>query len=406
MDCEAPSTSTCKTNEQLDRLYKNGGYENQQGDAELDICNYYYMWEDSHEDVLIQLEGELQKEEIEAQNKAESTERIVKELEKNAKDFDELCKMVKQWNNEKAVRDERKAEKLRVIELRRQLAIENKNVSMFCCFVCSKVFTDEEGMRQHVSDVHLATKKEYKYKCPKCFRRFVTYQHLERHLETHSHVLLTCAVCKREFKEAISVEVHMSKVHGLSIHGVKIEKTHQCRACGKAFGVSEELRRHKWYCGSKEQIAERRRKARQELDAMSAVSQDSSARSVASSETASTLSIGSSSGRPVKDKSCPYCFLVCASMQSRRRHIERKHPEKVGEPETDQHTYVKVLSATLPYACEQCCKTFATHSSLSIHRRRVHEDRNDHVCPTCSRRYPLGSELRKHIRRVHEKDSS
>lgn len=41
--------------EQLDRLYKNGGYENQQGDAELDICNYYYMWEDSHEDVLIQV---------------------------------------------------------------------------------------------------------------------------------------------------------------------------------------------------------------------------------------------------------------------------------------------------------------------------------------------------------------
>ncbi|VDO59922.1 unnamed protein product [Heligmosomoides polygyrus] len=157
-----------------------------------------------------------------------------------------------------------------------------------------------------------------------------------------------------------------------------------------------------WYCGRRKQIAEQRRK-------------DGTARSVDSSETSTTSSVGGSSLRPVKgteplrvfsDKSCPYCFLVCASMQSRRRHIVNIHPEKADEPEVDQHTYVRMVSAALPYECGQCCKAFASHPSLSLHRRRVHEDRKDHVCPTCSRRYPLGSELRKHIRRVHEKPLS
>ncbi|PIO70012.1 zinc finger, C2H2 type [Teladorsagia circumcincta] len=130
-----------------------------------------------------------------------------------------------------------------------------------------------------------------------------------------------------------------------------------------------------------------------------------------SSGAASVVSIGSASGRPVKDKSCPFCFLVCASMQSRRRHIERKHPEKLNDPSVKEHGYVKVVSfimtlfkAALPYACDICSKAFASHASLSTHKKRIHENVKRHECSTCGKSYPLPSELRKHIKRVHERD--
>ncbi|VDL63004.1 unnamed protein product [Nippostrongylus brasiliensis] len=353
------------------------------------------MMEDSYEEIINQLEEELKKEEEEAKTKADAAEELIKEMEKSAKDFKETRKMVQKWKNLRDVREQRVAE-------------NQRKVTLFCCFVCSKMFIDEEGMRQHISDKHLALKKEYRYKCTKCFRRFTKPHHLRRHLETHTKTGMSCSVCRKEFREALSVEIHMSKAHNLSIDGVVLEKKHQCTKCGKRFGIVEEVKRHSYYCGSSAEIAERRRKAREELDAMSAItSQSSPARSIASSasDIASTVSIGSDSGRPVKDKSCPFCFLVCASMQSRRRHIERKHPDMLAHPEVDQHSYVKVQSPVLPYVCDLCNKTFASHASLSTHKRRIHENRNDHECPVCFKRYPLASEMRKHVQRVHEKST-
>uniref|UniRef100_A0A0K0DCJ7 C2H2-type domain-containing protein n=1 Tax=Angiostrongylus cantonensis TaxID=6313 RepID=A0A0K0DCJ7_ANGCA len=376
MDFERPSTSEFHNNgyvtEHPDGL-DNGVYGDQG-----DIYQYYYMVEDSHEDVL------------------------KKEIEEGSKDFVHIRELEMQKENHVKVSNEKRKEKERIIELRRQLAIENRNLQLFCCFVCSKVFTEEENMRQHVSEKHLAFKKVY-YNAVNLFDgRFKFGHHLRRHEDTHKHITFMCLHCNREFREEISLQIHLSKVHNVSLDGKKLSKTHRCE-CGKTFGLKEELSRHRYYCGNKEKIAEQRRRARQELDAMSSVS---SARSVSScSDTASTPSLGSASGRPIKDKSCPFCFLVCASMQSRRRHIERKHRDKLGEVEVDQHQYIKVNSASLPYACDVCSKAFASHASLSTHKKRIHEDMNNHECVTCGRRYPLASELRKHIKRVHEKRS-
>ncbi|KAK5977455.1 hypothetical protein GCK32_006112 [Trichostrongylus colubriformis] len=324
LDYEGPSTSRCKTNTHLDRLCENGVYASGFEHEDQDIEKYYYMTEDSFEDVIAQLEQELQREEKEAQEKAAETEKLIKEMEESAKNFTHVRKLMKERDKHTKAAVEVAEEKQRIMELKREMAIANKKTELFCCFVCCKVFLDEEMMRQHVSEKHLASKK-----------------------------------------------------------------------------------RHKYYCGARQQIAERRRKAREELDAMSSITSVSSPPGSVistSSGAASTISIGSASGRPVKDKSCPFCFLVCASMQSRRRHIERKHPEKINDPKVDEIGYVKVVSPALPYACNICSKTFASHASMSTHKKRIHENMNMHECSTCGRSYPLASELRKHIKRVHEKD--
>ncbi|ETN77672.1 zinc finger, C2H2 type [Necator americanus] len=134
------------------------------------------------------------------------------------------------------------------------------------------------------------------------------------------------------------------------------------------------------------------------------VESGSSESDIPPSGSSSAVATGSSSGRPVKDKSCPICFLVFASMQSRRRHIERKHPTKLGSDEVERLSYIKAQSPALPYACELCSKALASNSSLSLHRRRMHENKKDYGCLTCGKRYPLASELRKHIKRVHERN--
>uniref|UniRef100_A0A7I4XWF3 Zinc finger domain containing protein n=1 Tax=Haemonchus contortus TaxID=6289 RepID=A0A7I4XWF3_HAECO len=400
LDYERPSTSQRSGISHADHSYRNAEDEDQ------DIQKFYYMTEDSFEDVIAKLEEEIRKEEEEAKEKVAATDEIIKEMEKDAKNFIHVRELIKKRDKHNKVAAEVKEEKNRIIEMKRQLAIANKNTAMFCCFVCSKVFLDEEQMRQHVSEQHLASKKQYKYKCPSCYRVFIKQQHLRNHSFTHQNTGVTCSICKRSFREAVSLKIHMSKVHSQTEDGVKIEKTIACK-CGQKFGIIEELKRHKYYCGAKEQIAERRRQAREELDAMSSVtSMSSPPRSIISSSSgaASALSIGSASGRPVKDKSCPFCFLVCASMQSRRRHIERKHPEKLSDPKVDEYDYVKVLSPALPYACNICSKTFASHASLTTHKKRIHENVNVHECTVCGRSYPLPSELRKHMRRVHEKN--
>ncbi|ETN86059.1 zinc finger, C2H2 type [Necator americanus] len=395
LDYERPSTSSDKNVDSS----RNG--ETQEEDDPT--FKYYYMLEDSHADVLKKLEDELLREEAEEKARTDEIEAKMKELEKGAEEFVLIHKLEEQMDKHAKRLKEMKAEKERIIQVRKELAKANREREIFCCFVCSKVFFDEEEMREHVTEKHLAFKKEYKLKCSKCYRRFSKRQHLFRHERTHQNISLTCRVCCRDFREEVSLKIHMSKVHSLSMEGVKIGKDHLCN-CGQKFGIIEELKRHRYYCQSRGSIAEKRRKAREELDAMSSVTFEStSSQSVTmSSESSSTVTIGSSSGRPVKDKSCPICFLVFASMQSRRRHIERKHPAMLGSEEVEQVSYIKVQSPAFPYACELCSKAFASHASLSTHRKRVHENKKDHECTICSKRYPLASELKKHIKRVHE----
>ncbi|CAJ0594411.1 unnamed protein product [Cylicocyclus nassatus] len=364
------------------------------------IYKYYYMLEDSHEDVLRKLEEELVREESEEQSKVQEVSAKLKELEKGAREWVHIDKLQKRKVTLSKSAQEKKAERERIARIRRELAIANREREFFCCFVCSRVFTDEEAMRQHVSEKHLAAKKNFNLKCPHCYLRFTEKRLLTKHMKFHKDASFTCEVCKFQFKEHLSLKVHMSRAHGLSLDGTEIVKKHECK-CGQKFGLMEELKRHRYYCDNRESITEKRRIARQELDAMSVISSPAPSTISSCSESTSGISIGSTSGRPVKDKSCPFCFLVCASMQSRRRHIERKHPEKLGEEEVEIHSYIKVHSPALPFACPLCAKTFSNHASLSRHKKRIHENIKDFVCSTCGKSYPIPSELRKHMKRVH-----
>ncbi|CAJ0605326.1 unnamed protein product [Cylicocyclus nassatus] len=108
--------------------------------------------------------------------------------------------------------------------------------------------------------------------------------------------------------------------------------------------------------------------------------------------------------RPKKDKSCPFCCSVFSTMQSRKRHIMRMHPERANDEAINLHMYRCKPTKELPFACDLCHKIFSNISSLHMHCKSIHEGRRDFVCTVCEKSYPRRCDLRKHMKRVHMKN--
>ncbi|KAH7700467.1 zinc finger protein, partial [Aphelenchoides avenae] len=121
--------------------------------------------------------------------------------------------------------------------------------------------------------------------------------------------------------------------------------------------------------------------------------------STASTATTSTTSL--SRLRP--EKMCPVCEQTFASVQSMRRHVQRKHPDRLDEC---QERGLQEDKRSLPFVCDTCSKSFATQPYLQSHIRRMHTVGKRFPCDLCQRAYPLMSELRKHKKRVHGEGST
>ncbi|KAH7723525.1 zinc finger protein [Aphelenchoides avenae] len=117
-----------------------------------------------------------------------------------------------------------------------------------------------------------------------------------------------------------------------------------------------------------------------------------------SAASTSTTAPVTSVGRMRPEKMCPVCEQVFASVQSMRRHVQRRHPDRVAECQERGHKEDKRL---LPFVCETCSKSFATLAYLQSHTRRMHTVGKRFPCEICQRAYPLMAELRKHVKRVH-----
>ncbi|CAI4230055.1 unnamed protein product [Auanema sp. JU1783] len=362
-------------------------------DYEDDYYEYYYQMKDNQEDILKKLEEQLRETDSEQAKLEEEllskAEELITEHKAESKNQELL----------KSQSEELRKQRQELQRLKAMFMEASRTRKIFCCFICSKAFGDEESCRQHVSNVHLKDNEVYAFKCKYCYMRFKKPHHQRRHEKTHARSVsgyFSCDQCPDIFKEERSLAYHKSSMHSQDLHGAKIEKKFDC-SCGKKFGLEGELKRHKYYCENKDAILERRRTAKVELVVGSP--QLSPAESLASSV------VRSLGGRPVKDKSCPFCHQVCASVQSRNRHIERKHSDKKNDQEAVTVKYTRIESPDLPFCCVVCNNRFATQAALSLHKRRIHDQILSYECSQCNKKYPIASELRKHVKRVHNGDN-
>ncbi|CAJ0572213.1 unnamed protein product, partial [Mesorhabditis spiculigera] len=249
----------------------------------------------------------------------------------------------------------------------------------FICFICGRSYKNEEDMREHVRADHIS-KQRGKFPCGFCKKLLVSEMKLRYHVKRQHLVRFECKQCPRQFADQVSLTIHFAKDHSDFLPAVR------CKRCEKDFVTEAELKRHDYYCERKDEILETRKLKREQV--------------LKETESQFDDSDASSSARPILDKSCPTCRLVCASIQSLKRHIQRKHPEV----DDFQPSYVPIHSPKHPFACDICRKGFASNSALNIHRRRTHDNVKPWQCEHCNKTYPLLSELKKHNQRERRKD--
>jgi hypothetical protein len=95
----------------------------------------------------------------------------------------------------------------------------------YICQHCSKGYTSQGAMLQHVGKAHL----EKNFECHKCSRKFATNVRLQIHIQetTSAENSFVCQVCEERFSSAASLFEHSGKSHKM--------KAWKCETCGGGF---------------------------------------------------------------------------------------------------------------------------------------------------------------------------
>ncbi|GMR50973.1 hypothetical protein PMAYCL1PPCAC_21168, partial [Pristionchus mayeri] len=350
LDCQ-PSTSTAVVQPEPQSEWQ----PEPDRTGEDEWVDFYYELEDPHPDIFDKVKAQMDKTD-----------------EEIAKTDAELCAAL----IEKATMDQ-------MVESTKRKTVYKepgkKDHVVYVCFVCSRGFLTTEEMRTHVQESHLKAGAERDFKCRFCRRSFAKRAKLQMHERKHTdpHANFACDKCPAFYTTKDTLERHYSDKHGCRMDGTMIaNKKLECEHCGKVFGVKKELQYHLYYCSRKEEIAEQRAAKREKERA--ALPKDEP-----------IVKGRPKLGASFADKSCPICGLVTSSMQSRNRHIQRKHPEKYLEVMAAATVYSPTAGhlAALPFSCSQCDGAYANRAALSIHERRAHgaNPAKMYYCTKCSR---------------------
>ncbi|CAK1547899.1 unnamed protein product [Leptosia nina] len=91
----------------------------------------------------------------------------------------------------------------------------------FSCTYCPKAFTQKSGLDQHLR-IHTKTKP---YKCVICSKAFCQSVHLQQHMRTHTNVApFQCIVCEKRFKQSSHLNYHLKYHNPLNMSGEQKEK--------------------------------------------------------------------------------------------------------------------------------------------------------------------------------------
>jgi len=89
-------------------------------------------------------------------------------------------------------------------------------------------------------DEESKTKKESvkprEHPCSTCNKNFPSWNALKEHRKTHSGETFACHICKKPFKQRVSLDAHIQK------H--KEDESRTCKPCNKPFASKLELRKH------------------------------------------------------------------------------------------------------------------------------------------------------------------
>lgn len=112
----------------------------------------------------------------------------------------------------------------------------------FPCHHCSKEFQHKKALEVHMKLQHMLQNEALK--CSHCSKVYDSSSHLKQHIDdTHLNIQHRCSLCSAEFMHNRSLVRHLKDKHGVFLE-VKQKKAFECDNCSKAFDCPIELERH------------------------------------------------------------------------------------------------------------------------------------------------------------------
>lgn len=227
------------------------------------------------------------------------------------------------------------------------------------CEFCGEKFKHQGTLDQHVKKRHTVLEKTIQ--CPKCPKKFSMKQKLSFHVKSVHTTLRAylCEDCGADFKNPASLRHHRIRKHQL------VGNKRECPVCRKVvpfYGLSKHMHTHKAY-----------------------------------------------------SIQCPHCDKMFKNTSTLKQHVRIHEDQRqyrcdtcgVGFNRRDGlrlHMKVHEKSGSRGLkecSCQICGEKFPNHSTLVIHRNRVHKDGKQYTCQICNRSMISSRSLEWHMAHIH-----
>lgn len=308
----------------------------------------------------------------------------------------------------------------------------SKEIQMFECDYCQKIFHRKCGIRQHIRMHESKIKRSIiekereeaflkeqitnfstaVFQCDYCLKKFGNKSSLQKHIYIHLNMKpYVCEFCNKGFRLYCKLQVHLVSKHfeqmgstekyvcdhcdlaflwkeNLSIHighHTKGISFYKCAFCEKTFSnhfhLSEHERHHlktsQYKCGMCDKIYDNRTK----------------------------LAIHVKSHLNIKDFICQYCGKEFLRPNSIRRHVEICHsgfriqcPICFKKLKGHLSEHLRTHENSKPHKCPDCGQRFTQSTQLTVHRRS-HTGARPYSCRICSQRFSHSNAMLLHFRR-------
>lgn len=227
------------------------------------------------------------------------------------------------------------------------------------CEFCGERFKHQGTLDQHRKTQHTSVEKIYQ--CPKCPKKFAVKQKLSFHLKSVHTTLraFLCEDCGADFKNPASLRHHKIRKHQ------PVGNKRECPVCRKLvpfYSLSKHMHTHKAY-----------------------------------------------------SIQCPHCDKMFKNSSTLKQHVRIHEDQRqyrcdtcgVGFNRRDglrlhMRVHQKTDSRGLKEcSCQVCGEKFPNHSTLVIHRNRVHKDGRQYTCHICNRSMISTRSLEWHMSHIH-----